>query len=300
MRSFAATVDVRWMAPRQALSKTRTIGSMSTPHPDQVSFLNGRTRLYGIVGDPIEQVRSPEMITWELQQRGCNAVLVPLHVRESEFDTVMPALQRLANLDGLVFTIPFKARAFGMASHLGPQAQQVGAVNALKRLRAGDWVGEIFDGAGCVEAFRRRGLPLAGQRVMLIGLGGAGSAIAAAVAGQQPARLRLHDLDAARCERVAAIARRASPATQVEIGPPVVDGIDLLMNASPVGMLGDARLPIAVDALPASLTVFDAIVKPEVTPLLALAQRSGCRIVQGREMMRGQIARMVDFFLEQG
>jgi shikimate dehydrogenase len=274
---------------------------MQTPAPnDQVSFLNGRTRLYGIVGDPIEQVRSPEMITWELQQRGCNAVLVPLHVREPDFDAVMPALQRLANLDGLVFTIPFKARAFGMASHLGTQAQQVGAVNALKRSRDGTWVGEMFDGAGCVEAFRRRGLPLAGQRVMLIGLGGAGSAIAAAVAGQQPARLRLHDLDAERCERVATIARRASPATQVEIGPPVLDGIDVLMNASPVGMLGDARLPIAVDALPASLTVFDAIVKPEVTPLLALAQRSGCRIVQGREMMRGQIARMVDFFLEEG
>ena len=274
---------------------------MPTPATtDQVSFLNGRTRLYGIVGDPIEQVRSPEMITWELQQRGCNAVLLPLHVREPDFDAVLPPLQRLANLDGLVFTIPFKARALGLASRLGPQAQQVGAVNALKRSRAGDWVGEMFDGAGCVEAFRRRGLPLAGQRVMLIGLGGAGSAIAAAVAAQQPARLRLHDLDAARCERVAGVARRISPHTQVEVGVPTVDAMDVLLNASPVGMLGDPRRPIADDSLPDALVVFDAIVKPEVTPLLALAQRSGCRIVQGREMMRGQIARMVDFFLEQG
>ncbi len=272
---------------------------MQTPPPtDQVSFLNGRTRLYGIVGDPIEQVRSPEMITWELQQRGCNAVLLPLHVREPDFDAVLPHLQRLANLDGLVFTIPFKARALGLASRLGPQAQQVGAVNALKRSRAGDWVGEMFDGAGCVEAFRRRGLPLAGQRVMLIGLGGAGSAIAAAVAAQKPARLRLHDLDAARCERVAGVVRRISPHTQVEVGVPTVDGMDVLLNASPVGMLGDPRRPIADDSLPDALVVFDAIVKPEVTPLLALAQRCGCRIVQGREMMRGQIARMVDFFLE--
>ncbi len=86
---------------------------------------------------------------------------------------------------------------------------------------------------------------------MPIGLGGAGSAIAAAVAQQQPAR-----------------------------------------------MLGDRRLPIAADYPPGSLVVFDAIVKPAVTPLLALAQRCGCRTVQGREMMRGQIARMVDFFLE--
>jgi hypothetical protein len=86
---------------------------------------------------------------------------------------------------------------------------------------------------------------------MPIGLGSAGSAIAAAVAQQQSAR-----------------------------------------------MVGDRRLPIAADHLPGSLVVFDAIVKPEVTPLLALAQRCGCRTVQGREMTRGQIAQMVDFFLE--
>lgn len=266
---------------------------------DQVSDLNGRTRLYGIVGDPIEQVRSPEMITWELRRRGRNAVLVPLHVREPEFDAVLPALQRLANLDGLVFTIPFKARARALADVLGPQAQQVGAVNALTRRRDGRWWGDMFDGAGCVEAFRRRGWPLAGQRVMLIGLGGAGSAIAAAVAAERPARMRLHDLEAARAARVAEVVRRISPDTEVEIGPPRVEGFDVLMNASPVGMLDDARCPIAADSLPSALIVFDAIVKPEVTPLLALARRCGCRTVPGREMMRGQITRMVDFFLEE-
>lgn len=274
------------------------MNAMDGPSTDQVSFVNGRTRLYGIVGDPIEQVRSPEMITWELQQRGCNAVLVPLHVREPVFDQTMVALQHLANLDGLVLTIPFKARALGLARELGPQAQQVGAVNALKRSKGGGWIGEMFDGAGCVEAFRRRGLPLTGQRVMLIGLGGAGSAIAAAVATQRPGHLRLHDLEGARAWRIADIVRRISPDTRVEVGPPQVDGFDILMNASPVGMLGDPRMPIEANTLPASLIVFDAIVKPEVTPLLDLAQRSGCRTVFGREMMRGQIARMVDFFLE--
>lgn len=272
---------------------------MQTSATDQVSFINGRTRLFGIVGDPIEQVRSPEMITWELQTRGCNALLIPLHVREADFDAVLPHLQQLANLDGLVFTIPFKARALTLADLLGPQAQQVQAVNALKRSHDGRWMGEMFDGAGCVEAFRRRGLSFGGQRVLLIGLGGAGSAIAAAVAAEQPALLRLHDLDAHRCERVAEIVRRVSPATQVEIGAAAdVEGLDILMNASPVGMLQDARRPIDAERLPPELIVFDAIVKPEITPLLDLAQRSGCRTVQGRQMMRGQIARMVDFFID--
>ena len=68
------------------------------------------------------------------------------------------------------------------------------------------------------------------------------------------------------------------------------------MNATPVGMLDDARLPIAVDAFPRELVVFDAIVKPERTPLLALAESCGCVTVRGREMMLGQIAKIVDFF----
>jgi shikimate dehydrogenase len=265
---------------------------------DQVDFLNGKTRVFGIVGDPIEQVRSPEMITWEMQQRGMNAVLVPLHVRAADFEEVMPSLMRLHNLDGLVFTIPFKAKAIAFAQSLGPQATQVGAINALARHPQGHWVGEIFDGLGCVEGFRRRGLALRGQRVMLIGLGGAGAAIAAAVAVEQPSLLRLFDLNAKRCERIAAVVRRISPETQIETSPPDVQDIDVLMNASPVGMLEDARMPLSVTRLKAEMVVFDAIVKPEQTPLLALAERCGCTVVRGREMMRGQIAKMVDYFIQ--
>lgn len=57
--------------------------------------------MFGIVGDPIAQVRSPEMITWELQRRGVDAVLVPLHVPEEQFEALMPALMRLVNFGGL-------------------------------------------------------------------------------------------------------------------------------------------------------------------------------------------------------
>ena len=77
---------------------------------------------------------------------------------------------------------------------------------------------------------------------------------------------------------------------------PVIEDGDILLNATPTGMLDDQRLPVAVERLPPSLVVFDAIVMPETTPLLALAEACGCVTVRGREMMRGQIARIVDFF----
>ena len=265
---------------------------------DQVDYINGKTRLYGIVGDPIAQVRSPEMVTHELQRRGLNAILVPLHVARADCARVIPHLMQLLNLDGLVMTIPFKAQALSLAHSLGLQAQAVGALNALARRKDGTWAGDMFDGMGCVQAFARRGLALRGKSVLLIGLGGAGGAIAAAVASEQPLRMHIWDLNPDRCRQSAELIARLSPDTQVHVGPPHLDGVDVLMNASPVGMLDDARLPLVADALAPELVVFDTIVYPEQTPLLQLAHRSGCRVVTGREMMQGQIARIVDFFIQ--
>ena len=263
---------------------------------NQVDFVNGKTRVYGIVGDPIEQVRSPEMVTWEMQKRDHNAVLIPMHIARDEFDTVMPQIMRMRNLDGLIFTIPFKAQAIALAKTLGPQASQIGAINALKKHSNGAWSGEIFDGMGCVEAFKQRGITLQDKRLQLIGLGGAGSAICVALAYEKPKLLRLFDINAQTTERMAKMVNTISPQTVVEVGLPLAEGIDILLNASPVGMLSDARLPLAVQQFKKELIVFDAIVMPENTPLLSLAQDCGCQVVRGREMMLGQISKIVDYF----
>lgn len=263
---------------------------------NQVDFVNGKTRVYGIVGDPIEQVRSPEMVTWEMQKRDHNAVLIPMHIARDEFDTVMPHIMRMRNLDGLIFTIPFKAQAIALAKTLGPQASQIGAINALKKHSNGAWSGEIFDGIGCVEAFKQRGITLQDKRLQLIGLGGAGSAICVALAYEKPKLLRLFDINAQTTERMAKMVNTISPQTVVEVGLPLAEGIDILLNASPVGMLSDARLPLAVEQFKKELIVFDAIVMPENTPLLSLAQDCGCQVVRGREMMLGQISKIVDYF----
>lgn len=272
------------------------MSAAADPASDEVAFVSGRTRLFGIVGHPIEQVRSPEMFSAEFARRGREALMIPVHVLPEDFDACLRSLMRVQNLDGLVFTIPFKQAACALADELGVQAQVVGAINALARQADGRWFGDIFDGAGCVEAFRRRRYGFAGQRVMLIGAGGAGSAIGVAVAHERPRAMRLFDPDTARVENLAEMVRGIDASIAVEVGPPTLDGVDILMNASPVGMLGDPSIPIEVQRIPPEVVVFDAIVKPEQTRLLAVAEASGCRVVRGREMMRGQIARMVDFF----
>lgn len=268
----------------------------SIPAFDEVAFVDGRTRLLGIVGHPIEQVRSPEMFSAEFLRRGANALMLPIHVLPDDFDRVLPALKRIENLVGLIFTIPFKVKACGLADELGPQAAVVGAANALVRGIDGVWRADIFDGIGCVEAFRRRGHAFSGTRVMLIGAGGAGAAIGVAIAHEKPAAMRLFDPDRARADDLADKIRRVDGDIAIEIGTPAIADRDVLINASPVGMLDDARLPLDADHLPPNLIVFDAVVKPDRTPLLRLAEAFGCRTIYGREMMRGQIERVTDYF----
>jgi shikimate dehydrogenase len=239
------------------------------------------------------------MFTAAFRTRGYDAVLVPLHVAPDDFARTLEGLMCLRNLGGLIFTIPYKVRAVELAASVGPQARVVGAVNALAR-DGERWKAEIFDGLGCVEAFRRAGQSFAGQRVTLLGAGGAGSAIGVALAYERPAFVRLFDVDDAKSRALADKIRSVSPATTVELAAPRVDDVSILLNASPVGMLDDARLPFPIDRLPRELVVFDAIVKPERTPLLQLAEASGCTTIRGREMMRGQIARMVEFFTADG
>ena len=271
---------------------------MSTAKTPQleVDYISGKTRLYGIVGHPIAQVRSPEMFTASFKARGADAILVPFHVLPDDFDQVVPSLMAMPNLDGLIFTIPYKQKAMALAQEIGVQAQRVGAVNAMARQSHETWKAEIFDGLGCVEAFRRRGLSFAGKRVMLIEAGGAGSAIAVAIAHEKPRAMRIYDIDTDRALQLFHKITQVDASIQADFAEPTVRDMDILLNASPVGMLDDARSPIDLHGAAPSLVVFDAIVKPEQTPLLTLADAAGCVVVRGREMMLGQIARMTDYF----
>jgi shikimate dehydrogenase len=269
---------------------------MPPPKIEEVDFIFGRTRLIAIVGDPIEQVRSPEMVTAELHKRGHDAICIPLHIAPGDFAQVYPALMKLKNVDGLLVTIPYKISARDFADEVGPQARIVGAINAMARGPDGRWKAEAFDGIGCVEAHRRRGFSFAGKRVMLVGAGGAGSSIGVAIAFEKPQSMRLWDLDQTRVRALADKVKGINEDIAVTIGPPVTEGIDHFLNASPTGMLDDPRMPIEAERLPKEVVFFDAIVKPDFTRLLKLAESCGCRTVYGREMMLGQISKIVDYF----
>jgi shikimate dehydrogenase len=259
-------------------------------------MITGRTRLYAIVGDPIVQVKSPEVFTARFAAAGWDAVLLPAHVPASRFDEVVPALMALGNLDGLLVTVPFKPRAVALAGRLGVTARTIGALNALRRERDGSWTGDMFDGAGFVRGAERKGQRVRGRRVALLGAGGAGSAIACALAEAGVRSLAIVDIDRARAETLVARLRPAFPACEMAAVETLPAEADLVVNATPVGMQPGDGIPGGIGALDEGTLVGDVVIVDTPTALIRHAERQGCPWVDGRDMHAGQVEAIVNFF----
>lgn len=258
--------------------------------------IDGATRMYAIVGDPIAQVGSPAVFSGRFAALGANAVLVPAHVPPGRFEEVFGALMALRNLDGLLVTVPFKPRALSFATRVGKTAATVGALNALRREPDGSWTGEMFDGAGFVGAAKAKGGRVEGRRVALFGAGGAGSAIACALAEAGAASIHLIDPLPGRASALAEKLAAAFPSCRFAAATAVPDGSDMIVNASTVGMRADDGLPGEIGTLETGTLVGDVILSDAPTALLRLARERGCATVSGREMLAAQADAIVAFF----
>lgn len=261
-----------------------------------IGRITGRTRLLGIVGDPIAQVGSPAICNPLIAASGTDAVLLPLHVPQAHFETAMRGLMQLANLDGLILTVPFKQRVLPLADTVLPTASLVGAANTLRRETDGTWSADMFDGAGLLHALAGLGLSARGAAVLLLGAGGAERAIAVALARAGAARLGIHDLEPARAAAVAALARQAAPGCAAAAAEPIARGYDVVINATPVGMRPDNGLPAPLGPLAGVAGVIDIVTDPPITTLLAAARQAGCRAAGGKAMIAGQARALLDFF----
>ncbi|HTO64824.1 MAG TPA: shikimate dehydrogenase [Bradyrhizobium sp.] len=256
---------------------------------------SGATRLYVIIGDPIAQVKAPGGLTREFGRRGRDWIVVPLQLTAADVGAGFSMLSRARNVDGLIATVPHK---FALGSHcatLSERARFLGAANVARRNVDGSWHGDMLDGEGFTDAAARGGCRMQGARALLIGAGGAGSAIALSLLDHGVARLAVHDIDAGR--RAALLAKLADRFGD-RVGRAAGDAsdVDLLVNATPIGMKADDPLPLDIACLAATTFVGDVITVPEITPLLAAARDRGCRIQTGVGMFESNIGLMADFF----
>lgn len=258
---------------------------------------SGATRVIPIVGDPIAQVKSPLGVTEALRARGADAIVVPAHVKPADLPAFFALAERMPNVDGIIVTVPHKFDAARLCATLTPAAASIGAANVVRRGGDGRWFGHMCDGDGYVAGLRKLGCEPRGRRALLVGAGGAGSAIAHALVDAGVARLALHDADAARREALAG-KLRAYGAVLPDVGSTDPTGFDLVINATPAGMREGDPLPVQVDRLEPGTFVGCVVTKPAVPPFIEAARARGLATMTGAGMFEAVAARIVEFCLE--
>lgn len=259
--------------------------------------LNGATRVHFIVGDPIAQVKSPAGVTQAFEARGHNALVVPAHVLPEDLLVWLAGTSRSKSTDGIIVTVPHKFAAFELCTSTSDRARFLSTVNVMRRNTDGTWHGDMFDGQGFVSAMHDCGGKPAGRRALLVGAGGAGSAIAHAMVMAGVSLLAIHDESTARRDT---LVRRLDGlnGVRVEAGSANPEGFDVVLNATPIGMKEGDPYPLDVNRLTPAMHVGCVITAPAVTPLIAVARALGCSTQTGADMFARVRDLMVDFLLE--
>lgn len=251
-------------------------------------LLTGSSRFYAIIGHPIGQVRSPTVFNGYLAENDIDGAMVAMDLLPSAVDGFFTMLRGWENCGGVGVTVPHKQAALANCDEASDRAKRIGACNLVQRAADGRLIGDMTDGLGFLAALAKHGVSVTGKRFVLIGAGGAGSAIAHAVADTGAKRLAVIDIDASRRETLLASLRSHYPDVEIsdEAGDPTK--IDILANATPMGMKPDDPLPFPLDGIRSDAMVADAVTKPPMTRFLEAAQAKGCPIQRGNEMADAQ------------
>ncbi|HEY6514102.1 MAG TPA: shikimate dehydrogenase [Burkholderiaceae bacterium] len=253
-----------------------------------------RKLLIGLIGAGIRHSLSPAMHEQEARRQGLRLHYQLIDVeRSADGAAALPRLidaARTMDFAGLNITYPCKQAVIPLLDQLSDEAAAMGAVNTVV-FSGGRAVGHNTDGSGWAWGFRRT-LPAADlSRVVLLGAGGAGSAIAHAVLRLGAGRLTLVDADVARSVALANDLNkryggdRARGGLSVEAALADATG---LIHATPTGMAKLPGLPLSEALLRSELWVSEIVYFPLETALLAAARRAGCAVCDGGTMAVGQ------------
>jgi shikimate dehydrogenase len=222
-------------------------------------------------------------------------VLVPMKVPPRALAATVAGLRGIDNFAGAIVTMPHKIAVLGLLDRLSAAAERVGACNMIRRDDDGSLAGTILDGEGLVGGLHAAGQRVAGRRVLLLGAGGAATAIAFALCEHGVAALTIHNRTASAARALQQRLERHYPGLVDVTGHPAAAGHQIVINATSLGLRRDDDLPMAVHTLTAAMLAVDVVIKAEPTPFLAAAIQRGCAVQPGLPMLEAQLDLMLEF-----
>ncbi len=254
-------------------------------------MISGKTKVCGIIGDPIEHTMSPVMHNAAFKNKGVDYVYLAFRVKKEELGKAIEGMRAL-DIRGLNVTIPHKVAVIQFLDELDPLADKIGAVNTIVN-SGGVLKGYNTDATGFLQALRERGIEPKGKRVVILGAGGASRAISFILAerGSHLVILnRLLELDWAKelASRISQIFTREVEALELNKKnlSRVLGKADILVNATSVGMSPDINeTPVTSALLKPNLVVYDIVYNPIKTRLQRDAEVAGATAISGLNML---------------
>ena len=258
--------------------------------------------LAGLIGAGIQASRTPALHEHEGDAQNLRYLyrlidLDQLGLDSSDLPDLLQAAERM-NFTGLNITFPCKQSILPLLDELSPEARGIGAVNTVV-LKDGKRVGHNTDCLGFAEGFRR-GLPeVARRRVVQMGAGGAGAAVAHALLSEGVEHLSIFDVENQRAQSLADNLNQHFGAGRAKAGsdlPSTLASADGLVNTTPMGMAKLPGMPVPVELLRADLWVAEIVYFPLETELLRNARALGCRTLDGGTMAVFQAVKAFELF----
>ncbi|MBC2680254.1 MULTISPECIES: shikimate dehydrogenase [Pseudomonas] len=264
--------------------------------------MSGNNVLAGLIGAGIQQSRTPAMHEREGAAQGLGYVyrlidLDALKLDNGALEELLTAAQRMS-FTGLNITFPAKQAIIPLLDELSPEAAGIGAVNTVV-LKDGKRVGHNTDCLGFAEGFRRGMQGAKRDRVVQMGAGGAGAAVAHALLLEGVGQLSIFDVEPARAQALADNLNQHFPGQPARVGSDLLAALseaDGLVNTTPMGMAKLPGMPVPKAALHPGLWVAEIVYFPLETELLREARALGCRTLDGGTMAVFQAVKAFELF----
>lgn len=245
--------------------------------------ISAATLTVGVIGSPVRHSLSPALHNAAFAARRLDWRMLAFEVAAGRGAAAVAAMATLG-IRGLAVTMPHKGDVAAAVDELDPPAAALRSVNTVVLRDDGSTLGASTDGPGFVDSLDAAGYVVAGRRVVVLGAGGAARSIVVALGAAGAGDVAIVNRSAASAEECAALHGRVGTVSEVE-------GADLLVNTTPVGMGSSTELPIDAALLRSDLAVVDIVYHPLETPLLAAARAVGAPAIDGLGMLVHQAAR---------
>ncbi|GAC1414183.1 MAG: shikimate 5-dehydrogenase [Burkholderiaceae bacterium] len=263
--------------------------------------ISGTTRIFPVIGWPVEQVKAPALFNAYFQRHNLDARVIPLKIAPHDYVAAVKVLMAIENVGGIFVSIPHKPMSLNAVDRPTARAVLAGACNAIYKDADGTTlIGDLIDGEGFIRALDRtcgNQIPnWSATRALVVGSGGVGCAVAEALATRGVSAIGVYDTCDANATALQRRLQAAFLGTRITIAAPRAAGYDLVVNSTPLGMHADDPMPLELDGVDSHCIVVDCGMKIEMTRLLTEAAQRGCRIQKGKEMLFEQAPLYLELF----